>query len=95
MTACSMPQADSMEILEKYVNDPAAACPVPSWLHEPFSLVLPQKVNPTCLTTKQKKAQNRTFQVAVWFKAEEWFDEKEQKIFLRWKYSDLKVRELI
>lgn len=95
MTACSMPQADSMEILEKYVNDPAAACSVPSWVGEPFSLVLPQKVNPTYLTTKQKKAQNRIFQVAVWFKAEEWFDEKEQKVVLRWRYVDLEVRVLV
>ena len=95
MTACHMPTVDTVGIMEKYVNDPLFNGSRPSWKGEPFELVLPQMVNPTYLTTKQKKDQNRVFQVAVIFVAAEWFNESEQKVFLRWKYADLKVRELV
>lgn len=95
MTACSMPKLDMMVVLEKMVNDPEFCGHRPSWQHEPYEVVLPQRLDPLMMTKVERKANNRKYSVSVWFVAEDWYDEKEHKIFLRWKYSDVKVRELV
>lgn len=82
-----------MVVLEKMVNDPAFCGHMPSWPNEPYEVVLPQRLDPLMMTKTERKANNRKYSVSVWFVAEEW--EENGKRSLRWRYSDLKVRELV
>ncbi len=93
MTACTMPTLDMMDVLEKMVNDPAFCGHTPSWLNEPYEVALPQRLYPLMMTKTERKANNRRYMVSVWFVAREFYDHGVSRLV--WKYSDLKVRELV
>lgn len=94
MTACTMPTLDMMALLDRMVNDPAFCGHTPSHAGQPYEVVLPQRYDPLLLNKAERKANNRKYVVSVWFVAEEeWSDNGTRS--LSWRYSDLRVRELV
>lgn len=93
MTACTIPELDMMTVLEGMVNDPAFCGHPPSFENEPYEVILPQRLNPFMLSKVERKANNRRYAVSVWFTAMMWSGGGTPT--LRWKYSDVTVRELV